>query len=593
MRRLPSFAAFAILLASATAQTPLRDVAAQRALDVGTAADYGYLNQSDYTTVLGREYSVLEPENDMKWASIHPNPPGSPNEYNFTPGDGLVAFAQAHGMKVRGHNLLWHSYNPAWLTNGNYTAVQLNQILHDHITAVVTHYKGQVYAWDVVNEALDDNTAQLRNSIWYNQPGIGLSGFGYIAQAFHWAHDADPDALLFYNEYNVEDANLAKSTAMYNMLKELLAEGVPIGGVGLQMHITNDTGYISPAGLDANIARLTALGLQVHITEMDVRVPVSGGGVASAADLQAQAQRYRGIAAVCLKYPGCTLLQTWGFTDKYSWIPSSFAGFGAALPFDAAYQPKPAYNSLEDLFTTAPPALSTGEVKSAASYQAGVVAPGELISLFRSKFGPASLVLSEFDENGRFASTLDGVQVLFDGVPSPIVFALANQTAVVVPFEVAGHATTTITYTYQGIASNSVVVPVVPTVPGMFTSNSQGTGQGAILNQDNTVNSDVNPETAGNVIQIFGTGAGAFTSDVPDGELVGLPLPVLQADVNATVGGLPTNVEYHGPAPGQVAGIMQVNVRTPVGLSGPQKIVLTVGGVSTESTQSDVTVALK
>ena len=576
--------------ASLSAQTALRDVASQRGLLVGAAADYGYLNKTDYTTVLGREYSVLEPENDLKWASVHPNPPGSANEYNFVPGDALLAFAQAHGMQLRGHNLAWYVYNPTWLTNGNYTAEQLNQILHDHITAVVGHYNGQVFAWDVVNEALDDSTGAVRNSIWYNQPGIGLNGFGYIEQAFQWAHEADPDALLFYNDYNVEDANMTKSTAMYNMVKTMLADGVPIAGVGLQCHVTTDTSYISPAGLDANIARLTALGLQVHITELDVRVPVDQNGVASSADLQAQAQRYHDIAAVCLKYPGCTLLQTWGFTDKYSWIPSSFPGFGAALPFDANYQPKPAYEALQNLFTTAPPVLSATEIKSSASYQNGIVAPGEVVSLFRTKFGPSTLVLSQFDANGRFSSVLDGVTVLFDGTAAPIVFASANQTAVVVPFEIAGQSTTAITYAYLGIPSNTVIVPVAPTVPGIFASNSQGFGQGAILNQNGSINSAANPEIAGNVVQIFGTGGGAFTSQVADGEIIGLPLPDLIADVTATIGGLPATVAYHGPAPTQVAGILQVNVEIPLGLSGPQPVVLTVGGVPT---QSNITVAVQ
>jgi GH35 family endo-1,4-beta-xylanase len=334
-----------------TRWTPLRDVARQHPLQVGTAADYADLNQIGYTTVLSREYSVLQPENDMKWATIHPNPPGSADEYNFVPGDGLVTFAQAHGMKVRGHNLVWYIDNPAWLTNGNYTAAELNQILHDHITTVVGHYKGQVFAWDVINEAIDDTTNELRNSIWYNQPGIGLSGNGYIMQAFQWAHEADPDALLFWNEYGVEDINFAKSTALYNMVQELQSQGVPIGGVGLQMHITTDPDTTTPAGLDANIARLTALGLQVHITEMDVRLPVDENGVASSADILAQAQRYHDIAAVCVKYPLCTLFQTWGFTDQYSWIPSFYPGYGAALPFDANYDPKPAYYSLRDLFT--------------------------------------------------------------------------------------------------------------------------------------------------------------------------------------------------------------------------------------------------
>ena len=570
--------------------TPLRDAAAQRALLVGTAADYSLINQEPYAAAMGREYSVLEPENDMKWATIHPNPPGSASEYNFVPGDGLVAFAQVHGMQVRGHNLCWQADNPAWLANGNYTAAQLYQILHDHITTVVSHYKGQVFAWDVVNEALDDITYTPRNSIWFNQPGIGLSGTGYIAQAFQWAHAADPGAVLFYNDYNVEDASSPKSTAMYNMVKAFLAQGVPIGGVGLQCHITKDASSLSSAGLDANIARLTALGLQVHITELDVRVPVDQNGAASSADLQAQAQRYHDIAAVCLKYPGCTLLQTWGFTDSHSWIPSYYPGYGAALPFDSSYQPKPAFTSIEQLFATAPPVLSVSGLDNAASYQAGVVAPGELLAIFGTKFGPGSLAMGQYDANGRLASSLAGVQVLFDGVPAPIVFALASQTAVLAPFEIAGKSSTTITYSYQSIPSNAVTLPVALAVPGLFASNSQGFGQGAILNQDYSVNSVGNPVLPGGIVQLFGTGGGAFTTNVPDGELIGVPLPALQAQVTATVGGLPAKILYAGPAPTLVAGVLQVDLEIPQGLTGPQPVVLTVAGVTT---QSNLTVAVK
>jgi endo-1,4-beta-xylanase len=313
------------LVALAQTQTPLRTAAAQRGILVGAATAYSRLTESDYTTTLAREYNALEPENEMKWTAVHPNPPGSPGEYTFAKADALVSFAEAHDMKVRGHNLCWWQYNPRWLANGNYTPAQLSEILKNHIATVAGHFKGQVYAWDVVNEALADRpSGKLRDSIWYNQPGIGQTGFGYITQAFQWARQADPVAVLFYNDYNVEDSTSAKFTAMYNMLKTLLAQGVPIGSVGLQLHVTNTTG-VTAASLDANVERLAALGLQVQFTEIDVRVPVDADGHASPADMQAQARRYRDIVAVCLKYKACTLLQTWGFRI-------SIRGFRARIP---------------------------------------------------------------------------------------------------------------------------------------------------------------------------------------------------------------------------------------------------------------------
>jgi endo-1,4-beta-xylanase len=209
----------------------------------------------------------------------------------------------------------------------------------------MTHYAGKVFAWDVVNEALDEN-GRVKNSLWYNQPGIGLSGenTAYIEQAFRWAREADPQARLFYNEAEGEGLN-RKSDAIYAMLKDFKHRGVPIDGVGLQLHISQldfDT-----AALAANIARLTALGVQVHITELDVSVPVDAAGVAEKDDLRRQAEVYRGVVHACLQSPGCTAIQTWGFTDKYSWIGSHSRGTrGAALPFDKVYRPKPAYKAI-------------------------------------------------------------------------------------------------------------------------------------------------------------------------------------------------------------------------------------------------------
>jgi len=332
-----------LVLASAPAQT-LRDAGVKRGVLMGAAVDTADIaNDATYAAIVAQQYNMIEAENEMKWAAVE----RTQDVFNFTPGDTLASFAQAHGMKLRGHNLCWHSYNPRWLATGNFTPRQLYTLLQTYITTVAGHFKGKVFAWDVVNEALADNGSGLRDSIWYNRPGIGLTGPGYVDQAFRWAHAADPDALLFYNDYDVEDGNHnPKSDGMYNLVKGMLARGVPIHGIGLQFHITTKPRGASPDGLGANIARFAALGLQVHITELDVRVPVDAGGNATPSDLAAQAQRYHDIVSVCLKYPGCTAVQTWGFTDKHSWIPQFYKGYGAALPFDKDFKPKPAYASM-------------------------------------------------------------------------------------------------------------------------------------------------------------------------------------------------------------------------------------------------------
>jgi endo-1,4-beta-xylanase len=203
----------------------------------------------------------------------------------------------------------------------------------------------------VVNEVfLADGSVEP--SVWYDQPGIGLKGKGtaYVERAFRWAREADPDALLFYNDYDTEGVN-PKSDAVYAMVKDFKRRGVPIDGVGIQAHIV-DLEARDLATMEANIARLVALGLQVHITEMDVGLPVDASGrPLNEASLRRQAEIYSQVAEACLRQKGCTAFQTWGFTDKYTWIPDFTKGAkGAPLPFDRLYAPKPAYRALVEAF---------------------------------------------------------------------------------------------------------------------------------------------------------------------------------------------------------------------------------------------------
>ena len=319
----------------------LRESANSAGVLVGAAVRPSLFSEAAYSATLAREFNMVEPEDAMKWWIVRRNA----GTFDFREGDEVVHFAQAHGMKVRGHCLVWDHDNPEWLVKGQFTPAQLSALLQQHITTVMKHYAGQVFAWDVVNEALDEN-GRVKDSPWYNQPGIGLSGKGtaYVEQAFRWAHEADPHALLFYNENGGEGLN-RKSDAIYAIVKDFKRRGVPIDGVGLQMHISQldfDTAAVS-----ANIARLTALGVQVHITELDVSLPLDSDGVARPGDLLRQADVYRGVVRACLQNPGCSAIQTWGFTDKYSWIGSHSHGTrGAALPFDRTYKPKPAYDAM-------------------------------------------------------------------------------------------------------------------------------------------------------------------------------------------------------------------------------------------------------
>jgi endo-1,4-beta-xylanase len=351
-------------------ETPLREVARTSEILIGTAVRPWALSEAAYSSTLVREFNMVEPEDALKWEIIHPQP----DKYDFSQADQVVDFARRHGMKVRGHTLVWHQQNPKWLTEGKFTSTQLTEILEKHIKTVVGHYRGKIFAWDVVNEAFDEvHPGELRSTIWRDQPGISLTeaggakegqrlprdvarsgseavrkkaSYAYIERCFRWAHEADPQALLFYNEAEAEVVN-PKSDAVYVMVRDFKERGVPIDGVGFQMHVANlhaDVGSIS-----SNIKRFTALGVQVHITEMDVALPVDAAGIATPDDLQRQAEVYRQIANTCVSHRGCTAIQTWGFTDKYSWIGShSKHKQGAALLFDKDYRPKPAYKALRD-----------------------------------------------------------------------------------------------------------------------------------------------------------------------------------------------------------------------------------------------------
>ncbi|MEW1643274.1 endo-1,4-beta-xylanase [Streptomyces sp. NPDC091219] len=324
--------------AAHAADTPLRDLAAANGKVIGTAVTGSRLTGT-YSDIAGAQFSSLTPGNAMKWGSVEP----TQGSFNWSEADQIVAFAQAHHQQVRGHTLVWHSQNPSWLTNGTWTSAQLSSLLQNHISTEVGRYKGEITAWDVVNEPFNED-GTYRPTLWYN--GLGA---GYIAQALTWAHAADPAAKLYINDYNVEGVN-AKSTALYDLVKSLKAAGVPINGVGLQAHLV--LGQV-PATLQQNIQRFADLGVDVAITELDVRMALP----ADSTKLAQQKADFKSVMAACVAVTRCVNVTVWGFTDSDSWVDSTFPGYGAATPYDANYVPKPAYDGLSEALggTTTPP----------------------------------------------------------------------------------------------------------------------------------------------------------------------------------------------------------------------------------------------
>ncbi len=317
------------------AQRPdsLRALAERRALNVGAAVSPDLIgSELEYRRTLGSEFNMLTAENVMKWQPIHP----ARDRYSFCPADQLVAYARANGLKIRGHALVWHNQNPSWLTSGNFDRDELLEILRDHIFSVAGRFRGEITEWDVVNEAFEGD-GSLRDTIWLR--GIGPE---YIDLAFQWAHAADPSAKLFYNDYSIEVRN-RKSDAVLQLLQGMLQRGIPVHGVGFQAHLGAEAGLrVGKQALLENMRRFGDLGLETNITEFDVRLRTP----ATPQDLSAQAEVYQDLIQACLEAGSCTSFVMWGFTDKYSWIPGFFTGYGAALPFDEDYQPKPAYEAL-------------------------------------------------------------------------------------------------------------------------------------------------------------------------------------------------------------------------------------------------------
>ncbi|MDG9674160.1 endo-1,4-beta-xylanase [Micromonospora sp. DH14] len=301
------------LTSTASAGTTLGASAAEKGRYFGAAVATGKLSTSVYTTILNREFNSVVAENEMKWDATEPQQ----GRFSYTGGDRLVSHAQANGMSVRGHALLWHQQQPGWAQGMSGSALRNAAI--NHVTQVATHFRGKIHSWDVVNEAFADGGSGGRRD-----SNLQRTGNDWIEAAFRAARAADPGAKLCYNDYNTDGIN-AKSTGIYNMVRDFKSRGVPIDCVGFQSHL----GTSLAGDYQANLQRFADLGVDVQITELDV---MTGGN---------QANIFGAVTRACMNVSRCTGITVWGVRDCDSW-----RGSDNALLFDCNGNKKAAYTNV-------------------------------------------------------------------------------------------------------------------------------------------------------------------------------------------------------------------------------------------------------
>ena len=329
------------LAAEQKESTTLRSFADAMGKYVGTCVPVWKINVDNdndaRTSLIASQFNAVVCENEMKFDATEPNR----GEFSFGSGDQLINLAKRHNMYVRGHALAWHSQVPGWLTSDgtknsyNLSRAELLAILKNHIFNVVGHWKGKIDEWDVANEVLDDNQTSINSNpkAYDLRPSVWATGIGedFLDSAFVWAHQADPEAKLILNDYDVEAKGLGKSEALYNLATRLRNSGIPIDGVGLQCHLDAGLNYIG--SIEQNIARYQQAGMLCRITELDLGIDNN-----TETALQQQAKDFYRLARIAMSYDNCGMLMIWGLTDDLTWRPGR-----RPLLYDAANQPKPAY----------------------------------------------------------------------------------------------------------------------------------------------------------------------------------------------------------------------------------------------------------
>jgi GH35 family endo-1,4-beta-xylanase len=295
---------------------------------IGTAvAAQPLASDTRYAGILATDFSSVTCENEMKWGALE----AKRGSWDFAAADRIVSAAQAAGAAIKGHTLVWHAQLPSWVSGLNRD--ELLDALHEHIVQTAGHFKGKLYSWDVVNEAIDPDTLQLRAGI---HSTLGISG---LAQAYRWVKEVDPSALLFYNDFGIE-APGAKTDAVYQLVKDLNAAGAKLDGIGLQAHL-DTAGYPAESQLRATLEHFAELGLEVTYSELDVKTKTADPKGSAQRRAEAQSLVYQLVAGVCATERACPGITLWGFTDNATWIKAD-----DPLIYDASFHKKPAHAAL-------------------------------------------------------------------------------------------------------------------------------------------------------------------------------------------------------------------------------------------------------
>ncbi len=322
---------------------PLKQLASSKGLELGNFAILSHLNDKPYTDILTSQFSFALADNTPNWYFTDGGLRPSPTTFNFKQMDQVVQFAEDHQMPLQAHHYVWgeQKWLPSWLINGRYSKQQLMNIMQNHILTVGQHYRGKIAQWSVVNEAFTRSQHLYGLHDWWAD---NTGGDGYIDSAFIWAREADPNSKLILNDFNNETINQT-SNAMYDYIKGAQARGVPIDGIGMQMHLDGSSPPTKEAVIK-NMQRFAALGIGVYVTEFDVNM----NGVKGSTEQkdQQEAKIYYDMVRACTESQACHSFAFLGITDKETWY--NYVGLPDAMPlmFDKNYQPKPAYYSVRD-----------------------------------------------------------------------------------------------------------------------------------------------------------------------------------------------------------------------------------------------------
>jgi len=334
----------------ATPPAALKEIAASKKLLFGSAVSFSELQRAECTALLVQQSSIVVSENDMKWRAIHP----APDRFDFSRADRFMAFAEENRITVRGHNLCWYQHNPEWL-DSTVNSQNAANILREHIRTVAGRYAGRIHSWDVLNEAVQPargNPHDLRHCVW-----LDALGEDYVDIAFRSAAEADPKALLTYNDYDIEEdtpEQEKKREAILKLLRRLRNKNVPVHALGVQSHLKPQPQPSQWKGLNKFLREIEKLGLQVYVTELDVDDSTLPSSLP---------QRDQAIAAIYVNYlrnilqhQSVKAVLTWGFTDRDTWLnrfrPRADGLPQRPLPFDENLQPTPAFFALRDALSS-------------------------------------------------------------------------------------------------------------------------------------------------------------------------------------------------------------------------------------------------